>query len=160
MSVSIRACIVAILSASALFADQKPLTPSSPASVGPPVWSRSVPMPDGRTFVTDGGMAIDASVARPSTMPAAVLGPQSGVLLSRHFAAQFDDEVGFRDLGPGPFKNTFATPKGIAVNGNYVDYLRGLAPAHRLRLRVKGAMDPIVVLLDKKPIAVLMPVRR
>jgi hypothetical protein len=139
---------------------QTKITPSSPAAEGPPVWSRTLQMPDGRTFVSDGGMAIDAEVARPDKLPGTVVGPQSGALIARHFTAAYDEEVELRNLRTGPFKNTFATPKDVVLNGNYVNYLRGVVPSGQLRFRVKTGMEPIVVVASGKPIAVLMPVRR
>jgi hypothetical protein len=50
-----------------------PTTPGSPA----PLWQRMVQLDDGRTIVTDGGMAIDAAVAKP-TLPNNALAPVSG----------------------------------------------------------------------------------
>jgi len=154
-------CLGAMLSAAPAFAgQQKPIKPSSPATVGSPVWSHAVHMPDGRTFVTDGGMAIDADVARPAVMPEVMAGSQGGALLTRHMSGPREEEVGLTGLRAGPFENTFATPKGVAINGNYVTFLRGVGPASRIRLRAQGTMDPIVIVLDGKSIGVLMPVRR
>jgi hypothetical protein len=148
-----------LLSVAAAVSQQKPLTPSSPATDRPPQWSRALKMPDGRTFVTDGGLAIDAAVAKPAKLPETALGPANAAVIVRYFSAPYDDDVELSDLGVGPFKNTLATRKGIVLNGNYVKYLRGILPARNVRLHVKGGLDPIVVLLDGKPIAVLMPVR-
>ena len=54
---------------------------------------------DGRTFVSDGGFAIDAKIAKPAAMPTKVL------------------------------------PRDIPLNGNYVMYLRSVAPQSRLRFK-------------------------
>ena len=42
---------------------------SSPSVVAPPTWWRALAMPDGRTFVTDGGLSIDAALVKPASMP-------------------------------------------------------------------------------------------
>ena len=148
-------CAAALLAAATVFAQQK-ITPSSPASQEPPVWQRVVQMPDGRTFVTDGGMAIDVAVAKPPRLPDAT---QPGAVFARLLTRPYTAEIGLSDLAAGPRTNTFATPSGVLVNGNYVRFLRGVLPA-RARLRVNGEMDPIVIMLDGNAIAVVMPVRR
>src|ERR1051326_4596833 len=62
-----------------------PLSPAAPGSAGP-TWQRTLRLSDGRTFVTDGGLAIDAALAKPATLPAGVL-PNSSVL-ERQLSAQ------------------------------------------------------------------------
>ena len=54
-------------------------------------------------------------------------------------------------------RRTFVTPSGTTPNGNYISFLRRVAPMARLRL--KGLLDPVVVVLDGKTISVLMPVK-
>jgi hypothetical protein len=114
-------------------------------------------MPDGRTFVTDGGLTIDAAVAKPATLPSVRLPPESGKLMAGYFAAPFTTEVGLRDLATGDFKNTFKTAGGISLNGNYVNFLRSVLPTGA-RLRLKSDREPIVVMVGDKPVAVMMPV--
>jgi hypothetical protein len=144
--------LAALVGSASLGAQQKPL-PSQPAVVAAPVFSRAVEMPDGRMFVTDGGMAIDAKVAKPATMPTTVL---PGKLLDGYIKAQGPDEIGLDALRLGSLKNTFLGPHDIPINGNYVAFLRRVAP--RCRLRFKGPRDPIVIVLNGTAIGVLMPV--
>ena len=141
----------------AISAQTNSIQPSAPSVVAPPAWSRVMPMPDGRTFVTDGGLTIDAAVARPATLPSVRLPPESGKLMARYFAGPFTADVGLRDLRTGDFKNTFKTADGISLNGNYVNFLRAVLPSGA-RLRLKSDREPIVVMVGDKPIAVLMPV--
>jgi hypothetical protein len=133
------------------------IKPSSPAVVAPPTWSRVVPMPDGRTFVTDGGLSVDAKVAKPDTLPSTVLPAGSGKVLAGHFAAPYDKETGLSELQVGTFKNSFMTPDGIALNGNYVSFLRRILPPARTRLRTRGKTDPVVVVTDGQAVAIMMP---
>jgi hypothetical protein len=53
-------------------------------------------------------------------------------------------------------KNTFLGPRDIPVNGNYVAFLRRVAPQSRLRFR--GPMDPLVIVMSGQPIGLAMPV--
>jgi hypothetical protein len=145
--------------ARASVAQQSPIRPLPPSVDAPPKWSRVLHMPDGRTFVTDGGFTIDAAIAKPSTMPATVLPDETGARFSRIFSAPFDREIRMSELRPGSLQNTFVTPGNIVLNGNYVKFLGRTVPPDRVRLRVKGQFDPVVIVVDKQPIGVLMPVR-
>jgi len=135
---------------------QPPIKPSAPSVVAAPVWSRVLPMPDGRTFVTDGGLSVDARFAKPAKLPSVVLAPNSGKIIADRMAAPYDKEILLAELRPGSFKNSFTTPDGIALNGNYVTFLRQILPA-RTRLRTKGATDAVVAVTDGQAVAILMP---
>ena len=132
-----------------------PPMPPSPHVVAPPTWTRNVQMPDGRTFVTDGGLAIDAVVAKPEAMPAAALPVETGKIFEGHLKASPTDEIDLADLKPGEHKNTFVGPRGVGVSGNYVTYLRRTLPKSRLRFR--GDRDPVVIVVDNRPVGLLMP---
>ena len=71
--------------------------------------------------------------------------------------APFDKEVLLATLLPGPFPNSFATLDGIALNGNYVNFLRKVVPLLRTRLRTKGKADPVVIAIDGNPVGIVMP---
>jgi len=131
--------------------------PSNPTVIAAPVWTRAVKMPDGRTFVSDGGLMIDAAAARPATMPTVTVPVEGGQALARNFDAQFTAETALNDLGPGDLKNTFKTPTGIVISGNYVNFLRRVLPG-RTRLRLRGPRDPIVVVSDGRNVAIMMPI--
>lgn len=60
------------------------------------------------------------------------------------------------DLQTGPFKNSFATADGLALNGNDVNFLRDILPA-RARLRTKGKTDPVVIVIDGEAVGIMMP---
>ena len=131
---------------------------SNPAVVAPPTWSRLLNMPDGRTFVSDGGLAIDVAIAKPATLPSTVV-PQQGVAtVAGLLQASYDREVGLTELLPGPKPNTFAAPKGPVLNGNYITFLQSHLPAAAVRLRIKGATDPVVIVHDGRVVGILMPV--
>jgi hypothetical protein len=152
----IGALIIALIGAAA--AQQPAIKPSSPSVVTPPAWSRVLNMPDGRTFVTDGGLSIDAKFAKPATLPAVVLAPESAKGLAARLTLPYDKEIGLADLRSGSFKNSFMTPDGIHLNGNYVTFLRQMLPAGS-RLRTKGKTDAVVIVTDGQPVGIMMPLQ-
>jgi hypothetical protein len=115
-------------------------------------------MPDGRTFVTDGGLMVDAAVAKPSVMPAVVLPVANGQILARNFSAPHEHEIGLGDLRAGTLANTYVTPHGIALNGNYVRFLRSVLSVAQTRLRTRTPTDAVTVFSGDQPVAILMPV--
>jgi len=127
---------------------------SNPNVVAPPAWQLAIEMPDGRTFVSDGGLAVDAKIAKPDAMPKKVLPVANGKIIAGRLTAKFTDEIALSALRPGTSKNTFIGPRDIPVNGNYVTFLRRAAPQSRLRFN--GPMDAIVVTLNGQPIGLLM----
>ncbi len=133
---------------------------SSPATVAPPAWNRVVKLADGRTFVTDGGLVIDAAVAKPATLPTIVVAADSvgARTIAGYFTAPHQLEFGLSDLRPGSMSNTFVAPGGIGLNGNYVRFLRNALPTGATRLHGNGPRDPVVVTANGESVAVLMPI--
>jgi hypothetical protein len=129
-----------------------PTTPGSPA----PVWQRMVQLDDGRTFVTDGGMAIDAALVKP-TLPNNA--PVSGKIIERYLSADLPNEFSLSQLSPRDGR-TYAAPSGIVLNATYIDFVRRTLPPRQVRLRMRGDLDPVVITVDGKPIGVMMPVKR
>lgn len=142
------------LFATAAAAQQAP-RPTSPNVETPPVWTRTLQMPDGRTFVSDGGLAVDVDIVKPASLPQTVIPPASAKIIAGHLTAPHKTEIALAELRNGARKNTFVGPDDIAVNGNYVTLLRRTASGAKLRFR--GATDPIVIVVDQRPVGVLMP---
>lgn len=133
-----------------------PMRPTAPGTTGDPVWQGTVHTSDGRTFITDGGLAVDAAFARPATLPPREV---SAKVLEDYLKATHKDECGFADLTLAATGKTYSSPAGIALNATYINYLRRIAPP-RSRLRMTDGMHPILVVADGSPIAVLMPVKQ
>jgi hypothetical protein len=131
---------------------------SSPSVVAPPTWWRAVPMPDGRLFVTDGGLSVDAALVKPAALPEK-LPPASAALLARTLSSPYDKEIGLNDLRRGKLPNTFETPDGVVLNGNYITLLRSILAAGSTRLRTKGKTDPVVIVTEGTAVAVMMPIQ-
>lgn len=151
------ATAIALVIAAVSLGAQKPMKPTTPGTPGDPEWQGVVQLSDGRTFVTDGGLAVDTALARPAAPPARQI---PGKVLESYFTPVHPDEYGFADLSRALSGKTYTTPKGIPLNATYVTYLRRVLPSRGVRLRVSGEMDPVVVVVNDKVVAVLMPVRK
>ena len=133
-----------------------PMKPAAPGTLGDPVWQGTLRMSDGRTFITDGGLAVDAAFAKTATLPAREL---PGKVLEDYMKAPHKNECGFADLTLAATGKTYASPGGIALSATYIDYLRRIAPrSSRFRMTEPGR--PVVLVADGSPIAVLMPVKQ
>jgi hypothetical protein len=130
--------------------------PSSPATVAPPTWTRVLQMPDGRSFVSDGGLAIDAALVKPTALPGTVIPVESTKAIAARMMTPHQEEIGLGQLASGRRENSFVTPAGVHLNGNYVTLLRRVVPA-RARLRTRGGADAITVVVDGEMVAFLMP---
>ena len=149
--------LVTALSAQILLAQtQKPLKPTAPGTAGDPAWQGYILMSDGRTFVTDGGLAIDAAYAKLPELPTRRLTP--GVL-EKYLNAAPQTEYGFDDFVAAPTGKTYTAPNGIPLSTTYINYLRRTLPPSA-RFGMNGDMEPIVTKVDGKAVGVLMPVRK
>jgi hypothetical protein len=128
--------------------------PATPGSAGI-TWQRTVQMTDGRTFVSDGGLAIDAALAKPATLPPTVI---PGAAFERLFATQSPNEFGLSQLSANPDGRTYQSPSGVHMRKTYIDFLRSTLPAAKVRLRMGAAREPVIIHLDGKPVGIFMPV--
>ena len=147
---------LAILIAPVLRAQNR-MTPTAPGTSGDPNWQAVVKMTDGRTFLTDGGLAIDTAIAKPAKLPEREV---SGKVLETYIAAPHTDEYSLGDLTAAASGKTYLTPKGTPLNATYVSYLRRVLPRTGTRLRVGGDAQPVVVVSSGKVVGVLMPVAK
>jgi hypothetical protein len=136
---------------------QSKMTPTVPGTPGDPVWQGIVRLGDGRAFVTDGGFAIEAAIARPATLPEREL---PGKVLQDYFNAAHKDECRLSELTAAATGKTYSTPTGIAVNATYVNYLRRVLPAGAVRLRTTSPNQPVIIIAGGKAVGVLMPVKQ
>jgi hypothetical protein len=153
---AIAAAAVAVIATQVLVA-QSPMKPTVPGASRDPVWQGILRLADGRTFVTDGGLALDAAVAKPVTLPAREVASK---VLEDYFQATHKDECGLSDLRAAASGKTYSTPNGIALNATYVDYLRRMLPGESVRLRMTGPLQPVVIVASRKVVGVLMPVKQ
>jgi hypothetical protein len=121
---------------------------------GDPAWRGMVKLPDGRTLVTDGKMALDVELAKPKPVPTNVAG--SGKVIDGHLRAAWPDEFAPSQLSRGSKPGMYVSPSGVVLAATYVDYLRRTLPAGQWRLRMKGTYEPVIILVNGTPSGVLM----
>ena len=80
-------------------------------------------------------------------MPSVVLPEHSGKIITDRMMAPHDTEVGLGDLTTGRLKNSYENPDGIAINGNYIRFLREILPSRAL-LRTRGKSNPLTIVVD------------
>ena len=136
------------------------LKTTAPGSAGDPVWQRTLHLSDGRTFVTDGGIAMDAALARPASLPAQTLPAASAQYIEKYLTATLKDEFALADLTANPNGRTYAAPSGLLLNSTYVNFLRRVLPNRTLRFRMEAELTPMVIVSDGKAVGVLMGVKR
>lgn len=146
----------AVIAAQVLLA-QVPLKPTPPGTPGDPAWQGILRLSDGRTFVTDGGLALDVALAKPATLPDRVLAAK---VLEGYLNAAHKDEYGLSELSAAASGKTYTSPNGIALNATYIDFLRRALPPASVRLRMSGGLQPIVILANDRAVGVLMPVKQ
>ena len=149
-------CAALVITAALSAQTRTPMKPTAPGASGDPVWQGTVHMTDGRTFITDGGLAVDAALAKPASLPSREVPAK---VLEGYLQAPPKSECAFADLKLAAAGKTYTSPSGIPLNATYVNYLRRIAPRGS-RLRMTDGMHPIVVVADRAAIAVLMPVRQ
>jgi hypothetical protein len=122
-----------------------------------PVWTQTVklPPPDGRTLVTDGRLALDVAVAKPAVRPSASLPPDAAKAFASYLAASYPTEFGLDDLREGKTQTLFVGPGDLGLATHYVLFLRRNLP--KIRFRSKGANDPVIIVLDGRPVGLVMP---
>lgn len=144
----------------AVTAQQQRMKPTAPGTPGDPKWQRHLRLSDGRTFVTDGGLALDAALAKPATLPGEVLSSASSKVLEGYMAAKRKDECSVSELKKAANGRSYTSPTGIGFNATYIDYLRRILPAASLRFRMEAHLDPVVIVSNGTVVGVLMPVAR
>ena len=136
---------------------QTRMKPTTPGTAGDPAWQALVRLADGRTLVTDGGIAIEAALAKLARVPEKEF---PGKVMENYFSLPLKDEYRFSDLTPPANGRTYTTPSGIPLNATYIDYLRRILPAASVRFRMGGELQPVVIFVDGKAVGALMPVRK
>jgi hypothetical protein len=122
-----------------------------------PAWTQKVklPPPDGRTFVSDGGLVLDVEIAKPAVRPSESMAADMGKAVAGYLSGYYTTEFGLSDLHDGPSPAVVVGPQGFAVSRNYVTFLTRYAP--RVRLRVKGDGYPVLLVLDGRNVGLLLP---
>ena len=129
------------------------------AADGVPAWKKTLEMSDGRTFVTDGAMTIDAALAKPAELPKDVLPQASSKIMEKFMAAELPNEYAIGELERAE-SGKYRAPNGLILSALYVDFLRSVLADGTLRLRMKGDLEPVVVLSSGKAVGLVMAMKR
>ena len=134
---------------------------SSPATAttAPLSWKRVLHLHDGRIFISDGAIALDAALAKPDSPSAQKLPEANAKVVEGYLTAAVPDQIGLSELKPDAESRKYVGPGGLLLNAVYVDYLRRTTPRAQLRFRMKSDLEPVVILLDGKPVGLLMPMK-
>jgi hypothetical protein len=122
------------------------------------VWNRMFRVPDGRTFVTDGAIMLDAELAGLPEPPSTELPASTGEVMARYMAAERANEIELDDLERGAAPQTYEAPNGLPFAAKYVEYLREVVPD--ALLRVGGDLEPVVIVDDGEAVGLVMAMAR
>ena len=122
-----------------------------------PQWNSIARLDDGRTFVTDGIIVLDATLAEPANLPTETV---PTAWLQAFLSTAQPDEFRFRDLTlePRGGTNVYLTKSGMLLNPVYLDYLRQVF-GDQLRLRSAGALDPVQIVVGGVAVGAVMPMK-
>src|SRR5215207_8442490 len=118
--------MVALAAVASTSAAQAPPPMSDPKLVQTvPAWTQKVklPPPDGRTFVSDGGLVLDIALAKPAMRPSQDMPADMGTAVAGYLSGYYPTEFGLSDLRDGPSAAVVVGPEGFAVSRNYVTFL-------------------------------------
>ena len=118
------------------------------------VWNKMFHLPDGRLFVTDGALMLDAELANPRVLPGTELPVSTGEIMSRQMATERQIEIGLDDLERSSQEQTYEAPNGLPFAAKYVEFLQEVVPD--ASLRIGGDREPVVIVADGKPVGLVM----
>ena len=121
-------------------------------------WNRMFRLPDGRLFVTDGALSLEAELAAPPELPGTEMPASTGELMGRYMAAELPDEVELDDLERGSAAQTYEAPNGLPFAAKYVEFLREVVPD--ASLRIGGDREPVVIVDDGEAVGLVMAMAR
>jgi hypothetical protein len=79
--------------------------------------------------------------------------------MEKYLSASLEHEFSVGQLNAGGFPRTYVTPNGVSVSAEYVDYLARTLGRGKVRLRVGGELQPMVIVIDGKPVGLVMAVK-
>lgn len=122
------------------------------------VWNRMFRVPDGRIFVTDGAIMLDAELADLPELPGTELPASTGEVMARYMAAERANEIELDDLERGAASQTYEAPNGLPFAAKYIEYLREVVPD--ALLRIGGDLEPVVIVDEGEAVGLVMAMAR
>lgn len=121
-----------------------------------PEWTRAVHLKDGRVFVSDRNIILDAAFAKPAAVPTQVVDP---TWLQAFLGTTQPSELPvsrFRKSTQGKTP-VYVAPTGLMLSAAYVEYLEHLFRSSALRFRCNGPLDPVLIVVDGAAVGAVMP---
>jgi len=73
--------------------------------------------------------------------------------------APLSDQIGLSELKHDADSQKYVGPGGLLLNAVHVNYLHRTTPRAQLRFRMRSGLESVVILLDSKPVGLLMPMK-
>ena len=127
--------------------------PTSADDTAAPAWNKRSTLADGRIFVSDGAMAVDATFAKAATLEGLTSIPPAAI--ERLLKSPTTTEV--RSSALSGRERGYMTPGGVLIARKYVDFLRRHAGTAALRFKVAGPRDPVLIVVGGQTVGVVMP---
>jgi hypothetical protein len=119
-------------------------------------WRFNSDFPDGRRFISDGGLVIDSRYVAGITIPEKSLPPDN---VKRLLDSKTDREFKLSDVNPMTGGEHYLAPGPIQLNRKYVDILRASPKSGSLSFRSKGSTDPVLIMDGNEAVGVVMPMK-
>jgi hypothetical protein len=160
MKLAIKPALCCWLAATMIASGVNAQDSSPPAATTAPLsWKRVLHLHDGRVFVSDGAIALDAALAKPDFPSWQKLPEANAKVVEGSLTVELPDQIALSELKHDAASRKYVGPGGLLLNAIYVDYLRRTTPRAQLRFRMKSDLEPVVILLDSKPVGLLMPMK-
>lgn len=119
-------------------------------------WRAYCDLDDGRRFLTDGRLMLEASYVPSAVLPERKLPPERA---ERLLAWKTDREFLVTDLKREAPDGHYRGLDSIQLSRVYVEFLRALPLRKTLRFRAKGPDDPVLLLDGAKVVGAVMPLQ-
>src|SRR5262245_6120669 len=116
-------------------------------------WNLLSQFPDGRRFVSDRCILLDASYVKGPFPPATLAPEKVEPFLNRATTHGF----GLADLEAVPPNGNYRAPDGTLLNRKYVTFLKHLDTIKELHFRGSKVDEPVLILDGRKVIGALVP---
>jgi hypothetical protein len=156
MTSSIAAALAVVVCGIAAAGRAAPAAAAGGADADAVRWSAHCDLGDGRRFLTDGALLVEAKYLPDVAVPEKSVGARG---VERMLASETDHEFGPGDLKRKSDGGHYVAPGDIVLGHKYVELLRGSGLKGRLRFRGKARNDPVLILDGKKVVGVVMPIK-
>jgi hypothetical protein len=135
----------------------KPAAPGDRADPEAVQWRAHCDLDDGRRFITDGSLLLEARVVPDVAVPEKSVPAKAA---QRLLESKTDREFGLKDLQKKTADGHYLAPGEIQLNGKYVELLKRSKRKDTVRFAAKGPDDPVLIMDGRKAVGVMMPMKK